>query len=264
MITSYKEMTINKYQEIRQIIEEDGGELNIQARIIAALTGMGVDDVLNLSLTKYNEYVQKTAFLLEKPKLDGRIPNRLNINGMECEITKNVNKLTAAQYIDYQTLTAMKDQEKYLANILACFIVPKGKKYGDGYETDDIVAWIGENLSIVDGLNICFFFSKEVSELNKVYGNLFGIDDEEDGEEGEGPEDTDDDEGVEREADGVSETFARKWGWLSMVNEVSDITKLTWYQVFEMTVVEFLNICCYSRDKNNWEIAQSKKWQATH
>lgn len=161
MITSYKEMTINKYQEIRQIIDEDGGELNMQARIIGALTGMSLDDVLNLSLTKYNEYVQKTAFLLEKPKLDGRIPNRLNINGMECEITKNVNKLTAAQYIDYQTLTAMKDQEKYLANILACFIVPKGKKYGDGYETDDIVAWIGENLSIVDGLNICFFFRKK-------------------------------------------------------------------------------------------------------
>lgn len=161
MITSYKEMTINKYQEIRQIIDEDGGELNMQARIIGALTGMSLDDVLNLSLTKYNEYVQKTAFLLSKPKLDGRIPNRLNINGMECEITKNVNKLTAAQYIDYQTLTAMKDQEKYLANILACFIVPKGKKYGDGYETDDIVAWIGENLSIVDGLNICFFFRKK-------------------------------------------------------------------------------------------------------
>lgn len=161
MITSYKELTINKYQEIRKIIEEDGGELAIQSKIIAALTGMDVDDVLNLSLTKYNEYVQKTAFLLEKPKLDGKIPHKLNINGIECVITKDVNKLTAAQYIDYQTLTAMKDQEKYLANILACFIVPKGKKYSDGYDTDEIVQWIGENLSILDGLNICFFFRKK-------------------------------------------------------------------------------------------------------
>lgn len=49
-----------------------------------------------------------------------------------------------------------------------------------------------------------------------------------------------------------------------MVNEVSDITKLTWYQVFEMTIIEFLNICCYSRDKNNWEIAQQEKWRRTH
>ena len=166
MITNYKQLTINKYQEIRQIIEDDGGELNIQAGIIAALTGMSLDDVLNLTLTKYNEYVQKTSFLLEKPKLDGRIPSKLNVNGVECEITKNVNKLTAAQYIDYQTLTAMKDQEKYLANVLACFIVPKGKKYGDGYDTDEIAKWIGENLSIVDGLNICFFFRKKY--LNSI------------------------------------------------------------------------------------------------
>ena len=166
MIESYKDLTINKYQEIRQIIEEDGGELAIQSKIIACLTGMEVDDVLNLSLTRYHELVQKTAFLLEKPKLDGRIPNKLNINGRECIITKDVKKLTAAQYIDYQTLTAMKDQEKYLANILACFIVPKGCKYGDGYENDEIVAWIGENLSIVDGLNICFFFRKKY--LNSI------------------------------------------------------------------------------------------------
>ena len=166
MIESYKDLTINKYQEIRQIIEEDGGELAIQSKIIACLTGMDVDDVLNLSLTRYHELVQKTAFLLEKPKLDGRIPNKLNINGRECVITKDVKKLTAAQYIDYQTLTAMKDQEKYLANILACFIVPKGCKYGDGYENDEIVAWIGENLSIVDGLNICFFFRKKY--LNSI------------------------------------------------------------------------------------------------
>lgn len=168
MITSYKDLTINKYQEIRRILEEDGGELAIQSKILACLTGMEVDDVLNLSLTRYNELVQKSAFLMEKPKLDGRIPNKLNVNGRECYITKDVKKLTAAQYIDYQTLIAMKDQEKYLANILACFIVPKGCKYGDGYENDEIVQWIGENLSIVDGLNICFFFRKKYLDSIKL------------------------------------------------------------------------------------------------
>lgn len=161
MITSYKELTINKYQEIREILQEDGGELNIQAGIIATLTGMSIDDVLNLTLSRYNEYAQKTAFLMSKPKLDGHIPSKLNINGRECVITKDIKKLTAAQYIDYQTLTGMQEQEKYLANILACFIVPQGCKYNDGYDNGEIIKWIGENLSIVDGLNICFFFRKK-------------------------------------------------------------------------------------------------------
>ena len=160
MITNYKELTINKYQDIRNILKDDGGELNIQARIVALLNDMTLDEVLNLSLTKYNELVQGSAFLMEKPKLDGRIPSKLIINGRECYITKNVNKLTTGQYIDYQSYIAADDQEKYLANVLACFIVPKGCSYGDGYDTDEIAQWLGENLSIQDAMNICFFFRK--------------------------------------------------------------------------------------------------------
>lgn len=161
MITNYKQLTINKYQEIREILKDDGGELNIQARIVALLNDMDVDTVLNLSLTKYNELVRGTAFLMEKPKLDGRIPSKLNINGRECIITKNVNKLTTGQYIDYQSYISAEDQEKYLANVMACFIVPKGHTYGDGYDTDEIAQWLGENLSIQDAMNICFFFRKK-------------------------------------------------------------------------------------------------------
>lgn len=161
MITSYDKLSINKYKEIQQILIDDGGELAIQVRIVALLNDMTEDEVLNLGLNKYNELVQGTAFLMEKPKLDGRIPSKLVINGHECYITKNVNKLTTGQYIDYQSYTATDDQWKYLSNILACFIVPSGHVYGDGYDMDEIVGWLDENLSIRDALNICFFFRRK-------------------------------------------------------------------------------------------------------
>ena len=167
MITDYKNLTINKYLEIKDILNDDGGELNIQSRIISCLADMDLDDVLNLSLTRYNELAQKTAFLMEKPKLTGRIPNKLNINGRECTITKNVNKLTAAQYIDYQTLTAQEDSDKYIAAVIACFIVPVGFTYGDGYDVQEIAEWLGDNLSILDALNVCFFFRKIYLDLIK-------------------------------------------------------------------------------------------------
>ena len=167
MITDYKNLTINKYLEIKEILKDDGGELNIQSRIISCLANMDLDDVLNLSLTRYNELAQKTAFLMEKPKLTGRIPNKLNINGRECIITKNVNKLTAAQYIDYQTLTAQEDSDKYIAAVIACFIVPVGFTYGDGYDVQEIAEWLGDNLSILDALNVCFFFRKKYLDLIK-------------------------------------------------------------------------------------------------
>ena len=168
MIQSYKELTINKYLEIRQILKEDGGELNIQSRILACLNDTDVDSILNLSLTKYNDLAVKSAFLMEKPKLDGRIPGKLNINGRECYITKDIKKLTAAQYIDYQTWTSQEDQDRYLPNVLACFIVPVGCAYNDGYDVNEIAEWIGDNLSIVDGLNICFFFRKKYLKSIKL------------------------------------------------------------------------------------------------
>jgi len=175
MITSYKELSIKKYQEIREILAEDGGELTVQARIIACLNDWDEDTVLNLSLTKYNELAQGTAFLMEKPKLDGKIPNKLNIKGQEYIITTDVRKLTTGQYIDYQTLCAQKDQEKYLANILACFIVPKGCTYGTGYDVDEITAWISENLSIQDAMNICFFFRKKYLNSIRYMATYLGL-----------------------------------------------------------------------------------------
>lgn len=168
MIKSYKELTIKKYQEIRNILEEDGGELNVQANIIACLSGMDVEDVMNLSLTRYNELAQNTAFLMDKPNVTGKVPDKLIINGKECIITTNVNKLTAGQYIDYQTLIAMPNQEKYLANILACFIVPKNHDYSNGYDTDEIARWLSENMSILDAMNICFFFRKKYLNSIKI------------------------------------------------------------------------------------------------
>lgn len=49
---------------------------------------------------------------------------------------------------------------------------------------------------------------------------------------------------------------------MAMVKEVSDVTKLTWHQVFEMNIIEFLNVCCFNRDFNNYEKHQMEKWKA--
>ena len=174
MIESYKDLTIKKYQEIREILKEDGGELNIQSRIIACMMDVDVDTVLSLSLTKYNELVQKSAFLMSKPEVHDNVPSKIVINGKEYVLCKNVNKLTASQYIDYQTYIADKDNEKYLANIIACFLVPKGMKYADGYDVLEVANELSEHLSIQTAMDICFFFRKKY--LNSIKYTLTYLD----------------------------------------------------------------------------------------
>ncbi len=108
------------------------------------------------------------------------------------------------------------------------------------------------------------FFSEKISTLNKAYANLFGIADDGDKVEGEGPDDEGENEGDKPEDGGISNTFGKRWGWVFMIHQVSDVTKMTWHQVLSMQVTEFLNINCYIRDKNNYEKAQMEKWRKSH
>lgn len=49
-----------------------------------------------------------------------------------------------------------------------------------------------------------------------------------------------------------------------MVDNVASITHLDWNKVMEMLIIEFLNINCYIRDKNEYEKQQMEKWKRTH
>ena len=104
------------------------------------------------------------------------------------------------------------------------------------------------------------FFSQQISSYNRGYANLFGLEDSEDEKKGEGQDDDDETEGGDGPGDAPS-GFAAKWTWLILVDEVSETTRLTWHEVFEMEVGEFLNIACYGRDKREYEHEQLEKWK---
>jgi len=93
-----------------------------------------------------------------------------------------------------------------------------------------------------------------VQGFNRNYSNLFGTEDTEDGEEGEtdgGP------------AEGIDK-FAENWGYVRFVDRVSELTRKTWDEVFEMNVYEFFNIIAYAKDKAVAEKESIKAWEKKH
>lgn len=94
-----------------------------------------------------------------------------------------------------------------------------------------------------------WFFSESLSQLNKEYSVLFGIEDEE-GEDGEG-------EGSKESTTG--NTFGDSWGWIYQVDTVSETVRVSWDEVFKMNIIEFLNILCYIKDKKKEEERQMLK-----
>ena len=162
MITSYDKLTIGKYTEIQEILRSEYEDfIEVQPKIVAVLNDSTEQEVLNLPLSKYTDMVRQSAFVLEPPKLKGRSVVDLNINGRAFTFVRNIQDITASQYIDYQTLVTNKDNWKLLPNILACFLIPKGGKYCEGYDIADVIVWLKEHMDVYTAMDTCFFFRKK-------------------------------------------------------------------------------------------------------
>ena len=107
------------------------------------------------------------------------------------------------------------------------------------------------------------FFSAEISEFNKRFPNLFGLEDKEDDEEDEGRDSEEEHDGSQGE-DEAAEGFGAKWNFIILVDEVSETTRIPWDQVFLMEIGEFLTIVCYARDKAEHQKKQYEEYRRKH
>lgn len=160
MINNYKDLTIAKYQELYSVDWEEMEEIDRQVTIISILSDKTEDEVLALPLAEYSKMAAQTEFLAKEPNVKNRTPNKVKINGKEYEVLKDVKDMTAGQYIDYQQYLSLNDITKYLPYLLSCFIIPKGKKYGE-YNVDVVINDIRNNMSVEEALNIAGFFMKK-------------------------------------------------------------------------------------------------------
>lgn len=168
---SWNDITVNVFERLTNAIaatEEIGDDgidnLNKHIAILTTLCDVDEDIISNLTPSEFYKLVKQTEFLNEQPKKN--IINKLKLNGKEYEIFLSVGEMTMNQYIDFQTL--YKDREKNFKQLLAIFILPKGKKYCDGYNIQDVIDDIGEYLPITDANNILFFFVLAFQSLTKA------------------------------------------------------------------------------------------------
>ena len=165
IIDNYRNLPVGKWLEILELSKDENVDaLEQQVKTIAILTGLAEDEVLDLPIMEYKSLAAKTKFL--EKEYDGKlqIAKSYGLNGMELIPVKDFNKITTAQYVDYQTFS--KEGDMYLAQTLSTLLVPKGKKYNDGYDMDAVQQAIRENLSVADVLSLyAFFLTKWVKSI---------------------------------------------------------------------------------------------------
>lgn len=161
MITSYKQLPVGLYLEICEVSQDEKlDELSKQVRILALLSGMTDDQVLNMPIADYQKAVVASSFLHREYEPTGRVASSYKVGGFDLRPFKDWTKMTAAQFIDYQTYSS-KGTEAHVVEIVSVVLVPAGMKYGDGYDVADVQRAVRDNLCVSDVLDIvAFFFSQ--------------------------------------------------------------------------------------------------------
>ena len=121
-----------KYRTLLDIREaaniEDENE-----RVYAIMEAVFGEDVLNLPLKDFNEKCKELQFLQKEIPNDLHVKD-IKVNGREYYFDGLLGKITTAQYIDFQNYQKNEDEQK----AFSVFIIPKGHKYNDGYDMEQV------------------------------------------------------------------------------------------------------------------------------
>ena len=168
---SWKDITIEIYDKIRNLdvdIKSEEEALDVNVKLLSILCDVDEETIINLPLTEFTILVGKTEFLKEMPKYTVEQYYEIG-KGRVFEVQMNLREMTTAQFIDFQTL--IKEQEKNTANILACFMLPKGKKYSEDYDVVEVAEYLYKNMNIATARSVMFFFILQYQALQKVMLN---------------------------------------------------------------------------------------------
>lgn len=160
MKTNWNDITIAEHKEISNIQKSDREEMNKVIAIIAVLEGKSEEEIYNMPIGKLKPLIEQLSFLntFDFPK--NIKMNKLKIGDWELDCDINMKEFSVAQYIDFQQY--WMENNKDLARILSIFYIPKGLKYNEGYDVDELVHTLEQNMSIVQANATAFFLVKKL------------------------------------------------------------------------------------------------------
>lgn len=154
MISRYENLPVGKYEKLIGARAKYGGNA-LNLAILSILTGKSEDELLDMKLPEFRALMDKAGFLKTAPT-PGPVAKRYNLRGLDLIPVTDTRKMTAAQYIDFQTFA--QDQNNRIAELLSCFLVPRGMRYNDGYDVLDVQTAIREDMTITQALGLLAFF----------------------------------------------------------------------------------------------------------
>ena len=176
----YNNITVSQYKEIQEIVKyymdnPEGGameEINLKIDLISVLFDKTKREIYEMKATDFNRLCDELNFLLEKPKVTGKLPNKININNKSYKVMKKIDKFNTGQFIDLNNYIS---SEAGLEYILSTILIPEDAEgYTEGYELDDVLYDMG-CVDILTALNMNAFFLKKLQVYSERFRTYLGL-----------------------------------------------------------------------------------------
>ena len=133
-------ITIEKHKQIQRLLTDGNTEVKmedmqaVQAELLAIYADTDVDTIMSYPLTKYHKLLEKfyADYFTDFSKAEPAIKDKYTAGDMVLVPMLDFTQITVAQMMDFSVLST--DPVENIEKLLAIFLIPKGKKYNDGYD----------------------------------------------------------------------------------------------------------------------------------
>ena len=133
-------ITIEKHKQIQRLLKENNVEdmQEIQAEWLAIYADTDVDSIMNYPVTKYHKLLERfyADYFTDFSKAEPAIKDKYTAGDMVLVPMLDFTQITVAQMMDFSVLST--DPIENIEKLLAIFLIPKGKKYNDGYDLMEV------------------------------------------------------------------------------------------------------------------------------
>ena len=162
MLDNYENMKYATFLELVKVCENATDDTERTIGVLSILTGKTEEQLLSTELTEYARLTQAARFISDPPI---RVPVRTEykLGEMILQPTLQMKHMTAGQYIDFQNWLK---EDGHDFELLSALMIPKGCKYLEGYNVEDVIAAMKQHLLTRDAIALkSFFIASSVASI---------------------------------------------------------------------------------------------------
>ena len=157
MITNYGQMPLGVFIKVAELFEKEQNENARNIAILALLTGKSEDEILALPFEDYMKLAAQAGFIYKKIPTT-KVPHIYEFGKWRLiPMPKADNLIGEVTALQMYNMRAFAGKAEFLAELLACYLIPEGHTYGKGYDLPELCEDIRKHLTASDMFSLLLY-----------------------------------------------------------------------------------------------------------